>query len=392
MISAIITTIDSLPNNKEQVRILRNEPLIDEIIVVNNGSIDNTKEWLSRQNDLTVINKENNGAGPGRNAGLDKAGQFDYVLMLDGGIRPLAGGVKQMLDYLEAHIEADLIGVEIPDFETDYDKAWRRWPNPIEHAYRNTRLSHTAYCLARYRVFDGIRFKSDGPFGEPGWGADDDEMAYQWNDADIAIYVVSCRCNYNESCTGVHPYHHPGGSFRRLYRETGIWPNQFGSVYEKRLVWLQQNYPHHEPGVQWGEPWLTVVIENPALELIKEAHDELRKRRFKPPFDTSWNPYRIIAWGNRPEFEARRLRQHHGNKTIICGEITNRSKDNEASWTGDFIIYEGDNWQDAIRPNAHYYGLVSDEDGLMDLIEKYNQLYPPQKTKVAPEVRRQQIG
>lgn len=374
MIFAIITTLDNLQNNKEQIHILRNDPLIDEIIVVNNGSIDGTKEWLGSQDGLTVIHRENKGAGPGRNAGLDLAGEFDFVLMLDGGIRPLIGGTQRMLDYLEKTPEADVIGTEIPDFETDYSKAWRRWPNPI-NAYRNTRLSHTAYCLARYRAFDGIRFCEEGPFGEAAWGCDDDQLAYQWNDKDIVIHVA----------TKVRPYRRPSGSFSRLYQEAGIWPNQYGSVYEKRLVWLQQNYPHHEPGVQWGEPWLTVVIENPTLELIKLAHDELRKRRFKPPFDSSWNPYHIIALGDRPEFEAHRLRQHHGDRTIIDGEIVKRSKENEAKWTGDFIV------NGELRDDAHYYGTVSNEKELMDLIAKYNTVYPRQDTKRAPDVLRQRI-
>jgi len=231
---AVITTIDNLPNLKDTLSVLLPDPLLNEIIVVDNGSIDGTGEWLDEQacskDKLTVVTRENLGAGPGRNAGLDAAGHFDYVLMLDGGIRPLRGGTRRLLDYLEATPDADVIGIEIADFVTDCECAWRRWPNPIlpEHTYVNTRLSHTAYCLCRWRAWDGLRFSEEGPFAEPGWGVDDDEMAYQWNEDGATVHVV----------TNIHPYRRASGSFRRLYRETGIWPVNYGSVYEKRLVKL----------------------------------------------------------------------------------------------------------------------------------------------------------
>lgn len=341
LIKCVITTLDNLPLLKQQITILRNEP-IDEIIVVNNGSEDSTAEWLASQAGLTVVNRENRGAGAGRNAGLDQAGEFDYVMMLDGGIRPLVGGTQKMLDYLERRRDADVIGVEIPHFETNPEKAWRRWPDSIKDSdtYRNTRLSHTAYCLARFRAFDGIRFSEGGPFAEPGWGCDDDLMAYQWCDLGIAVHVV----------TNVRPYRRASGSFSRLFRETGVWGNQYGSVYEKRLVWLQQNYAKHQPGVQWGEapPERTVIIYVEGFEetvkLIKFWHDEFRKDRQPEPWQAYWLPYRIVARcsASHVDFlkwaEPRRLRQHHGDTVIVNNKIIRRSAGNEALWTGDFIL------------------------------------------------------
>ena len=142
-ICAIVTTLDNLPNQQETVAVLRSEPL-SEIVIVNNGSRDGTREWLDAQDGLTVVHRENNGAGPGRNAGLDVAQPADYYIFLDGGIRPLRGGTERMLDYLERHKDVDVIGVHIDDFETDKEKAWRRWHLPItdDRTYQNTRLSH----------------------------------------------------------------------------------------------------------------------------------------------------------------------------------------------------------------------------------------------------------
>jgi len=395
IIKAIITTLDNLPNLRETVTVLRGEPLA-EIVVVNNGSRDGTAEWLAGQDGLTVVNRENKGAGPGRNAGLDAAGGFDYALMLDGGIRPLRGGTARLVEYLERTPECDVIGVEIADFETDHEKAWRRWPNPIldGHTYVNERLSHTAYALCRARAWDGLRWSEAGPFGEPGWGADDDLMAYEWGEAGVVVHVVTCQCKHGQECTGVHPYRRASGSFRRLYRDTGIWPNQYGSVYEKRLVWLQQEWPQRQPGLQWGEPWLTVVVRTCEIDemakLIKRAHDELRKRQLDYDKDNVPNPYSIVAWCRDGSAfsewaEPRRLRQHHGDAIILdeygpARAIVRRSKENEATWAGDFRLWHGKQWQDAVRPGAFYYGLVSSQVELTALLAEYDAVHPPKQS------------
>ena len=388
-IKAIITTLDNLPNLKETVAVLHGEPLA-EIIVVDNGSQDDTAQWLAEQDGLTAVIRENLGAGPGRNAGLDVAGEFDYVLMLDGGIRPLRGGTAQMLDYLRRTPGADVIGVEIADFETDREKAWRRWPEPIAEAYHNTRLSHTAYALCRARAWDGLRFCEEGPFGEPGWGADDDEMAYQWTGAGITVHVVTCACRHGKECTGVHPYRRAAGSFRRLYNETGVWPTNYGSVYEKRVVWLQQNWPKYQPGLQWGEPWLTVVVKAGEVDetamLVKRAHDELRKRKLAFDKADIPNPYAVAVWcnGSQPKVaewaEARRLRQHHGDRIVADGEAIGRTPENEETWTGDFHVWTGTNWRDATPPGTYYYSLIRNQTELDALLEEYNAVHPPKRS------------
>jgi len=161
----------------------------------------------------------NNGAGPGRNAGLDAAGKFDYVLMLDGGMRPLRPGVGVMVDFLEEHPDVDVLGLAWHDLETDPNKAWRRWPwkkIPEDRTYRYSALSLTNYCLTNWKAWDGYRFNEEGPWSEAGWGADDDEMAHQWAEGGIVIHAIQ----------NVAAYRRGSGSFRRLFKDTGVWPNQ----------------------------------------------------------------------------------------------------------------------------------------------------------------------
>ena len=411
-VCAIITTMDNLPNLKETIAVLRTEPL-SEIIIVNNGSRDGTKDWLAEQDGLTIVNRENKGAGPGRNAGLNIAKPFDYALMLDGGIRPLRGGVRRMLDYLDENPECDVIAVSIEDMVTDEEKAWRRWPLKIEgdHTYRNTCLSHTAYCLCRSRAWDGLRFCEDGPFSEPGWGVDDNKMALDWFRSGIVIHVVICACHRNDEqgnkmpCTGVHVYRRAAGSFQRLFDETGVWPNQYGSVYEKRVVWIQQNDPDMQPMSQKGEPWLTVVVRAHGLrtaKVIKRAHELLRRYRFKGHLKDQWEPYSIIAWMPLPDddvfrewAEPRMLRQHHGDAIMLHdGTVVKRKQENEPLWTGDFRLVTGLDWRDGIRPGAFYYALVETVEDVSALIELYGgTLHPPQLSpQDTPKERREISG
>jgi len=162
---------------------------------------------------------------------------------------------------------------------------------------------------------------------------------------------------------------------------------------------MQQYQSKHGKGVQWGLPWLTVVVKVASVawtaKTIKRAHDLLRKRRNDPPWQKAWNPYQIVTWGGGPSWRKwaadRTLRQHHGNKIIVKGEIVRRDSDNEQTWTGDFRIWQGDNWQDAVLPEAYLYGLVCEGDRVEDLIEKYNELHPRQKDCHNPPKDRREI-
>ncbi len=94
-VTAIICSLDNLDMLKRQVQVLIKE--CGSIIVVNNGSKDGTKEWLENNpvEGMKVINRENLGAGPGRNEGLSLWDKYptSYTLMVDGGILPRMNGV-----------------------------------------------------------------------------------------------------------------------------------------------------------------------------------------------------------------------------------------------------------------------------------------------------------
>lgn len=329
VIKAIIATIDNLPMLKQQIPILCDEPL-SEIIVVNNGSEDDTEDWLANQDGLTVINRENLGAGPGRNAGLDAAGQFDYVLMLDGGIRPLRGGIAGMLAYMKEHSEVDVLSPEVATcYTSDKDMAHRRFVG-IGHTFRQNALSGTAYALCNKRAWSGLRFSEEGPFGQPGWGVDDNEMACQWWEAGIV----------HLDFTGTKLYRAPSDSSTRIFRETGIWRNQYGSVYEQRNVLLAQIYPqYHDPIWHKTNLQVSCVLVGqdgyPGFaERIKALHEELKDIPHEIIFVDNASTDRTKWW-----LDTFALRWPHGDTTIDVetGKILRRGKQLEAIWTGNVV-------------------------------------------------------
>lgn len=334
IVKAVITTLDNLPILKEQVAILRDDPLIDEIVVVNNGSRDGTALWLAGIEGVTVVNRANLGAGPGRNAGLDAAGEFDYVLMLDGGIRPLRGGTAVMFDYLVRHPEVDVVSPEVmTSFTADPELAHRRM-GPVDEStcFPQRALSSTAYCLCRARAWDGIRFSEEGPFAQPGWGVDDNEMACRWNFHGILHHDFG----------GTMVYRRESGSFARLFEETGIWPNQYGSTYESRCVLLRQRWPEYfDPEWKSNKIEVSVVIlawnEYPTVaRAVKRYHEDLKEV-----------PHEVILVDNGSDdltkwwLDTFALRWPWGDTVIDAetGEIIKRHEreDLEPVWTGNVI-------------------------------------------------------
>jgi glycosyltransferase involved in cell wall biosynthesis len=332
-VTAIITTLDNLPMLQKQINVMMKE--CGSIIVVNNGSKDGTKEWLETNPviGMKLIHRENMGAGPGRNAGLTlwDAQPTAFTLMLDGGILPPLGGIKAMKSYLQRHPEVSVISPEIAScYTTEEDKAtfiFNKETIDDNHTFYQSCLSGTAYCLCKAEAWK-VRFSEDGPFGEPGWGVDDNDMQYRWNFKQIK------HIDFTQE-EGMILFRKASGSFKRLFEETGVWPNQHGSVYEKRLVKTYQDYPQY----CYSFPKVSCVVlgwnEYPLIaKVVKSLHNEL--------IDI---PHEIIVVNNgstdgtQKWMDMQSLRQHHGDITIdtITKEVIKRTPENEEYWTGNFI-------------------------------------------------------
>lgn len=85
-IGVVVVTYNRLTLLKEVIASLRNQTNKNAvIIVVNNGSTDETAEWLEQQGDIVIINQENVGGAGGFYAGIKFAVEngYDYCWIMD---------------------------------------------------------------------------------------------------------------------------------------------------------------------------------------------------------------------------------------------------------------------------------------------------------------------
>jgi GT2 family glycosyltransferase len=85
-IAAVVVTFNRLELLKQCIQSLRIQTYkLDEIIIINNSSMDGTLEWLNQQNDLTIITQENSGSAGGQHTGIKTAYEkgYDWILCTD---------------------------------------------------------------------------------------------------------------------------------------------------------------------------------------------------------------------------------------------------------------------------------------------------------------------
>ena len=90
-VSAVVVTYNRHDLLVRCIKCLRGQTvMLDNIIVVNNGSTDGTKEWLDKQNDLDVIHQENVGGSGGFFRGIKHAYEsgYDWIWCMDDDVYP----------------------------------------------------------------------------------------------------------------------------------------------------------------------------------------------------------------------------------------------------------------------------------------------------------------
>lgn len=90
-VAAVVVTYNRLALLKGCLDSIRNQTRkVEEIIVVNNSSTDQTPEWLATQRDLTVITQANLGGAAGFHTGLKAAYErgYDWIWIMDDDVFP----------------------------------------------------------------------------------------------------------------------------------------------------------------------------------------------------------------------------------------------------------------------------------------------------------------
>lgn len=98
---AVIVTYNRQKLLSECITALRNQTRrIDKILVINNGSNDNTENWLGQQNDLEFFTQNNIGSGGGFNTGIKLAYEkgYDWVWLMDDDGYPKKDALENLLE------------------------------------------------------------------------------------------------------------------------------------------------------------------------------------------------------------------------------------------------------------------------------------------------------
>ena len=166
------------------------------VIITDNGSQDGTMEAIERtlfssehppnpaRTDI-IKNPSNLGISRARNQIIDfmlnSYRDFGYILFTDGDIEVVPYSSYVMLKYLECHPTLGVIGAYSSDYTTERVKAVGRFLEIQESRVRDDiKVAWTQYGLFRSDMFrQGLRFDEEGPFGEPGWGFEDDDFYFQ---------------------------------------------------------------------------------------------------------------------------------------------------------------------------------------------------------------------
>lgn len=100
-IIAVVVTYNRLELLKRSMDCLRQNKPLSAIIVVNNGSTDGTREWLDKQDDLTVIHQSNVGGSGGFYTGIEAAyaQNADWIWCMDDDVFPRADCLENLLPY-----------------------------------------------------------------------------------------------------------------------------------------------------------------------------------------------------------------------------------------------------------------------------------------------------
>ena len=220
-----VASIESLAALAREARMLERLGCDASVCVVDNGSVDGTAADLHALDAALdvphrfVCNDRNVGNSIARNQIIDHAldAAADYVLFVDGDIEVIPFSSFAMLRYMEdAGRLLGCLGAWSNDFTEDRERMTPFLSSVAQLAVAPMALvAWTQYGLFRTEMFGGgIRFDTAPPFDGPGWGFEDNDLAFQ----------MEMKGYANRYFTGATYLHREARSSIRIMRRHGLDP------------------------------------------------------------------------------------------------------------------------------------------------------------------------
>jgi glycosyltransferase involved in cell wall biosynthesis len=148
----------------------------DEVIVVDDGSIDGTREALATATGVSVIHQANAGPGAARNRGA-AAAKGDYLVFLDSDDLWFPWSLDALAALVARHDQPVLLFARFEDFAGDIDPPSEESPEGLVFPAFLDASEHSFFAGAGMMVIDRRAFHDAGGFAEDGLNAEDHDLA-----------------------------------------------------------------------------------------------------------------------------------------------------------------------------------------------------------------------
>jgi glycosyltransferase involved in cell wall biosynthesis/SAM-dependent methyltransferase len=227
-------TVDSLRAYIREAQMLRRLGLQPLICVCDNGSTDGAAAVLQKcEPDIEyphrfILNTTNLGNSVGRNQIVEFAREMDadYILFMDGDIEVVPFSSFAMLRYMEnSGRELGCIGA-CSAGQTPHRQSASPSFYSIGRVETTDLVAWTQYGMFRREIFDdGIRFDESEAFTGPGWGFEDNDLAFQ----------LKMKGYVNQRFFGMTYLHRNIQSSVRIMRGLGI---DVRALYQQRRAYV----------------------------------------------------------------------------------------------------------------------------------------------------------
>lgn len=260
--SIIILTYNNLKYTKNCIESIRKYTKENtyEIIIVDNNSIDGTKDWLKKQDDIKVIyNEENVGFPKGCNQGISISNKNNDILLLNNDTIVTANWLKNLKTCLYSSDSIGAVGpvcnnnennqgeyLEFKDFD-DMEEKCEKF-NISNSSLWEEKIFLIGFCLLiKRKVFDKIE-KLDENY-TPGYIED--------NDLSLRIIKKGYKLIL---CHDTYIYHYLGTSFRKNLDEF------YNALFKNRQYFINK----------WGfNTFIFDEIKTGSIPLLKKGKDIL---------------------------------------------------------------------------------------------------------------------
>jgi glycosyltransferase involved in cell wall biosynthesis len=159
LISVIIPTFNRVDFLKETIESVRNQTFRDfEIVVVNDGSTDGTREWLQAQQDVRGLEQENSGIATSRNNGASVA-RGAWLAFLDHDDLWAPEKLRIQADFVRENPDVALVAARHvrlgKKFRRSRDRTWIKGDLLVKEFSES--FIHTSSVMIRRDVFDEIK-------------------------------------------------------------------------------------------------------------------------------------------------------------------------------------------------------------------------------------------